>query len=372
MPYSSDVQWSTGVQMHLPFATAGDVAYVGHHSWNEINQANLGAIDFGTAYLPQYQDTTLAPSAIPGATAVSAAQMSPYPGFNGIQTVLTNGYRTFHSIQLSLNRRFKDGLQFGFNDTINLYEHAQTPPRLQHDASGAVSFRADQADQDRLLGNVYPVRHTMKANFVWALPKLHGDGTVSRAIGVAVNDWQLAGVWTGTTGASYVATFTYAANGTATNLTGSPAYNARILVDMNALGEGAGCNGDDPLRQFNTSAFSGPQPHSVGLDSGAGYLRGCFQSALDLALSRTIPVGKRRSVQFRLDAFNALNQAIITSRVASMSIASPSTSTVATNLPFDAAGNVIPTRAIPSGAGFGVANGYQPPRTLQLQIRFAF
>ena len=87
----------------------------------------------------------------------------------------------------------------------------------------------------------------------------------------------------------------------------------------------------------------------MGLDSGAGYLRGCFQSALDLSLSRTIRLAKGRNFQFRVDAFNAPNQAIITARNASMSIASPSTSTVATNLPLDATGNVIPTRAIPAG-----------------------
>ena len=80
MPYSSDFQWSGGLQVQLPFAIAGDFSYVGHHSWDETNQFNLGAIDFGTAYLPQFQDTTLAPSAILGANAVTPAQIPRIAG----------------------------------------------------------------------------------------------------------------------------------------------------------------------------------------------------------------------------------------------------------------------------------------------------
>jgi hypothetical protein len=43
-----------------------------------------------------------------------------------------------------------------------------------------------------------------------------------------------------------------------------------------------------------------------------------------------------------------------------------------TNLPYDAAGNAIDSRSRPRGAGFGVATGYQAPRSLQLQARFSF
>jgi hypothetical protein len=33
---------------------------------------------------------------------------------------------------------------------------------------------------------------------------------------------------------------------------------------------------------------------------------------------------------------------------------------------------VVESRSRPRGAGFGVATGYQAPRTLQMQVRFAF
>ena len=61
----SSTQWNGGLQMTLPWAIALDFEYVGQHSWNTTQGVNLNAIDFGTAFLTQYQDTTLAPSATP-------------------------------------------------------------------------------------------------------------------------------------------------------------------------------------------------------------------------------------------------------------------------------------------------------------------
>jgi hypothetical protein len=43
-----------------------------------------------------------------------------------------------------------------------------------------------------------------------------------------------------------------------------------------------------------------------------------------------------------------------------------------TNSPFNAAGELIDSRSRPRGAGAGVANAYQSPRRVQLQVRFSF
>ena len=213
-----------------------------------------------------------------------------------------------------------------------------------------------------------PVTHIIKGNFVWDLPRLSGNVRTTRALGLVLNDWKLAGVWTAQTGQDYVAGFTYAAGGAAINLTGSPDYAARIRI----LGDpGSGCS-DDPLRQFNTAAFAGPLAGSDGLESGTGYLKGCFQSAVDMSLSRMIRVGGAKNVQLRFDVFNLFNEARVTGRNTTMNLSSPSDPVNATNLPFDAAGNVIDARARPNGAGFGVANLYQTPRSVQLQLRFGF
>ena len=53
-------------------------------------------------------------------------------------------------------------------------------------------------------------------------------------------------------------------------------------------------------------------------------------------------------------------------------MANPSDPKTITNLPFDANGNLIASRSLPRGAGFGVATGYQAPRSIQVQVGFQF
>jgi hypothetical protein len=376
-PYPSDTQWSAGVQMLLPFAAGLDVAYVGHHSWNEIFPVNVGAIDLGSAFLPQNQDRTLAPSATPGAAAVSTPLLAPLRGYNNIVMTTNEGWRTYHGLQLSLQRRFSRGLQFGLNDTITLSDRAfcnagacpnPQPLRLQHNSDGTYAVRADQAEAEDLLGNARTPTHILKGSLVWDLPDLASNSATRRTVGWFVNNWQVASVWTASTGADYLIAFAYQNGGANVNLTGSPDYAARVRI----VGDpGSGCSAD-PLRQFNTAAFQGPLAGSVGLESGNGYLKSCFQSALDLSLARTFRLPGARTIQFRADIFNAPNQAIVTGRNMTMNLTNPNDPATITNLPVDANGNVIPARARPNGAGFGVANVYQTPRTVQIHIRFGF
>jgi hypothetical protein len=369
-PLPSSTQWNTGFQMALPFNTAIDVAYAGQHSWGFPQQVNLNAIDFGTAFRADNQDRTQT-SAVPGAASVAA--LSPdlaryfrgYGTINMQQAILS---RTYHSLQVSLNRRLRNGLAFGFNDTIGLSDRQSTTPRLQHNADGTITERADQAEADELLGNNNPQAHIMRANFIYQLPVMQGKPGVTALLAHLANDWSISGIWSGATPQTYAVNYQYQSNGLPVNLTGSPDYGARVrIVDD----PGSGCS-SDPYRQFNAAAFAGPLVGSVGLESGNGYLKGCFLSQTDLAIARNIRIGGTRALQFRLDIFNAFNQAGITNRNTTMQMASPATPTVIQNLPFDAAGNLIETRSRPRGAGFGVATAYQDPRTMQMQLRLSF
>lgn len=365
----SSTQWSTGAQMSIPWNSTLDVAYVGQHGFNLLQSVNINAVDFGTAYLPENQDPTLASSLTPGATAVHEDRLRAFRGYGNITQQWSRGWRTYHSLQLSLSRRFSNGVSFGINDTISLSDRQSTAARLEHAADGSYTLRADQDEADELLGNALSSRHVIKGNFVWDLPDMNGDGNAfTRVVAVLANDWQLSGVWTGATGSPYTVGYSYTSNGANINITGSPNYGGRIRLTGDA---GEGCS-SNLYQQFNTAAFAGPLPTSVGLESGNDYLRGCFTSALDLSLARNIRLGGGRTVQLRMDVLNAPNSAIITGRQTTMNIASPATAQVATNSPYDSNGNLIESRSKPTGAGFGVANNYQTPRTVQLQLRFSF
>jgi hypothetical protein len=363
----SSTQWNLGAQMTLPWSSALDVSYVGQHAWNQYNGTNLNAVDFGTTFLPQYQDPTQATTFL-GSNTVANDQMRAILGYGAINQQLSRGWNTYHSLQLSFQRRFKDGISFGFNDTISLSNIGSTGARLQHNPDGSYSYRADQAEADKLL-QTDPTFHTLKGNFVWDLPDLKSDQSGWKVVGYIVNDWQFSGIWTASSASPYQVGFSYQNGGGSVNLTGSPDYGARVRVNGDT---GSGCNSADALRQFNAAAFQGPLVGSVGLESGNNYVKGCFQSALDLSFARNIRLPKGRTIQLRADMFNAPNQAIITNRNTTMNLTSPSDPNTITNLPYDANGNPIASRSLPRGAGFGVATGYQNPRTVQLQIRFTF
>src|SRR5262249_3153576 len=80
----SSTPWNGGMQMEIPWAVTVDLSYVGQHSFNTFQGVNLNAVDFGTAYLTQFQDLTLAPNATPGANAVQTPLMRSILGYGAI------------------------------------------------------------------------------------------------------------------------------------------------------------------------------------------------------------------------------------------------------------------------------------------------
>jgi hypothetical protein len=363
----SSTQFSGGIQMAVPFSMTLDVEWVGQHSFNTVRTVNINAVDLGSAFLPQNQNPNLV-SATPGGAAVSNDLMRPYRGYAAINMRQFNGWRTFHSLQTSIQRRFRNGVSFGFNDTWVLYDHASTGLRLQHAADGSYSVRDDQAQADAMFGRVIPNKHVLKGNFVWDMPDLRKDGNAMQAIGLLINDWQLSGVWTAFTGSAYNVGYSYSSGGGNVNITGSNDFGGRVRI----VGDpGSGCS-SDMYRQFNAAAFQGPLSGSVGLESPNGYLRGCFLSQLDFTIARNIRMGGARNLQLRVDMFNAPNAAGVLGRNTTMNLASPADPVTITNLPYDAAGNILPNRVRPATSGFGQANSWQAPRSVQVQVKFSF
>ncbi|MEO8483144.1 MAG: carboxypeptidase-like regulatory domain-containing protein [Acidobacteriota bacterium] len=371
----SSVQWNAGVQMALPWSSSLDVSYVGNHGYNRLGAfqggttVNLNAVDFGTAYLPQYQDSTLTASAVPGATSLPDNSLRPYRGFGNINQNTTDFYDTYHSVQTSYNRRFRSGLQFGVNYTLGLQLVGNTglQQRLQHNADGTYSVRADQAQYEAQNKNLDNRRHTLKANWVWDLPDVRSENGALRALGFVVNDWQLSGILTTGSNGHYDLSYTYNTDGANKNITGSPDYAGKLAF----VGDpGKGCS-DNQYAQFNTASVAGPTYGSVGLESGRNLLLNCPDHTVDLAIARNIRVGGGRQLQLRLDAFNAFNVSIITARVTQVQYNSPTNQTLRNSQTL-ADGSVDPTKLTPKTAGFGAATGAQTMRNLQMTARFSF
>ena len=277
----SSWQWQGGVQMALPWTAALDVSYVGNHGFNRLRAfqggangaVDLNAVDIGAAYLPQNQDPTLGPSSVPGASAYTTNLLRAFRGLASINEQETRFWDEYHSIQTSLNRRFRNGLAFGTNYTLGLSLKGNTglQLRLQHAADGTISVRSDQAAYEAQNENLALQRHVIKSYAVWDIPNAPSRfGSVGKYL---LNDWQLSGVLTAgsayqpgavqankaaqannQTNGRYDLTYTYQNNGTNTNLTGSPDYAAKIVY----VGDpGSGCSSNQ-YAQFNTAAVTGP------------------------------------------------------------------------------------------------------------------
>jgi hypothetical protein len=306
---------------------------------------------------------------VPGQAALSANLLKPYQGLGTIAQQTTSFWDTYHSIQTSWNRRFRNGVQFGANYTLGLSLQGNTglQQRLQHAPDGSVSLRADQAEYEELNKNLDNRRHLLKVNAVWDMPDLRAENGVARSIGYIVNDWQLSGILTAGSAAAYDLTYTYQNNGSNQNLTGSPDYAARIRY----VGDpGSGCS-DNQFAQFDVTSVTGPTYNSVGLESGRNLLRGCPDHTVDLAIARNIRLGGGRQFQIRLDAFNAFNTVVINGRQTQIQYNSP-TDLFVRNAEFNADGTIASGRDIPKNAGFGAATGAQNMRNLQLTVRFSF
>jgi carboxypeptidase family protein len=387
-------QWQGGMQIAMPWAMALDVSYVGNHGFDRLRAfqggsngaVDLNAVDIGAAYLPQNQDPTLGPSSVPGASAYPPNLLRPFRGYSNINEQETRYWDTYHGLQMSLNRRFQNGLAFGTNYNLGLSLKGNTglQLRLQHAPDGTISIRSDQAQYEALNENLALQRHVIKSFAVWDIPNAPSRfGQVGRWL---LNDWQVSGVLTAgsayqpgavqangsaqasnQTNGRYDVTYTYQTNGAATNLTGSPDYNGKIIY----VGDpGSGCS-DNQYAQFDTTAVKGPTYGSVGLESGRFLLGGCANKTVDLAIARNIRLPGSKTLTFRLDAFNVFNIVVINDRVTNVIYRSPTDQTIV-NSQYLPDGTLDPNRLTPRNAGFGAATGAQPLRNMQLQIRFGF
>jgi hypothetical protein len=373
----SSFQWNTGVQMTLPWSSSLDVAYVGQRAWNQQNATgagangqNLNTVDIGAAFLPQNQDPTLAPNATPGANAVVADLMRSFRGYGNILQQMGDFWRTYHSIQTTYQRRFRNGVSAEVAWTWSLSDNGTTSlqPRFQHAADGTIVLRDDWDEFVELNKDQGLVKHRVRANFVWDLPDVAtGSNAVTRVAAAVVNDWQISGIVSLDSGTPYSVDFSYQSGGGSVNLTGSPDYPAKIRI---AGDPGSGCSSNQ-YRQFNTDAFAGPVAPSVGLESGRNYLTGCGDRTVDLAIARNFRLGGSRQAQIRLEAFNAFDTVVYNSRVTSVQFNSPTDQSVR-NPQYNADGTLNQARLTPANAGFGAVNGAQALRSLQLQLRFSF
>jgi hypothetical protein len=346
-------QWNLGLQRKLFRNFMFDLAYVGSTSDDLLRQSQINAPPLGATFLPQNQDPTRAPSTVPGATALPTDLLRPYPGYGAIRMWDYSGFSNYHSLQTGINRRYDNGFMFSFfyvwskTLTINNNDGAAGVPNLSEAETRRLDY--SYADTDR--------PHNFVTNFVYQTPEV----TQSWA-GLALNHWQVSGVYRWTSGRPYTVGYNIPGIGSA-NLTGTDGNPAaRIVLTCDP---GRGWSGDPYAQIGNVGCFAPPQPGSDGAESARYFVRAPPINNLDLSVSKTFPMPKNIRFEFRVDMFNALNHTQFTGVNATANFASLTDRTI-TNLPYDSNGNLVRPN------GFAAINGVAAPRTLQLVTRLTF
>ena len=246
-----------------------------------------------------------------------------FRGIGNITTDESNGNSSYHAMQLWVNRRFTDRLAFQVAYT---WGHAISDVALTsftNSTSDPFNFNADRGDAD------LDRRHTFVSNLVYVLPSFKKWG---RAGDLALSDWQLNGIvsYFGatpieiTTGANTIGTAS--AVGQRPNYTGAPLY----------LDTG------DSTRHLNPAAFATPAAGQMGT-LGKGAVRGKPITTVDFSVGKNWRFDERYGIQFRAEFFNLLNHT-----------------------------NFIGFDTDIRNLSFGTLTVAQPPREIQLGIKFTF
>jgi hypothetical protein len=101
------MSYSFGIQRNIGWGTIVDAAYVGTLARHLLERKNLNSIPLGTTLQPSAQDPSN-----PGSP-LASQYLRPYPGYGDIQYYNYDANSSYHSRQVTVNRRFTKRLEGG-------------------------------------------------------------------------------------------------------------------------------------------------------------------------------------------------------------------------------------------------------------------
>ena len=307
--------WSVGVQREIPLSFILDVAYVGRRGLylqreRDINQALPGTLQ-----------------ANPG---VNIAALRPFKGYGVIRLAENAGYSKYNSLQISADRRYKNGFRFALAYTLG---------HSEDNASGKRDVLFNNYDDSGYWGNSsFDRRHVFNFSYIYDLPFYRDQSGI---VGKVLGGWQLSGSTFMRSGTPLWVTESVDHAGTGDtfaspwNLNGDPKGNANEEFSAGAAA--------DQNFWFDPTVFSRPAAGTFGNGPRFNiYNPGQYQ--WDIALFKNVSFGGTKMAQFRAEIFNFLNHA-----------------------------NWNGAEANPTNAAFGRITGKDGSRRdIQLSLRFLF
>jgi hypothetical protein len=261
------------------------------HSWNMAYQRELGWGFTGeAAYVGnkgvdiQYRKDANAATVL-GLDQAGRPLFEPFGRIAAVNTFVP-GRSDYHSLQVKLDRRFRNGV---------LMTNSYTLGRGRNFADDN-GFIATPADPERAYGLAgFDRRHTWVSSFVAELPFFRDSQNPLRYV---LGGWQASGLLTLMGGTPINVT----ADGALLRAPGNTLYADRV-------GEPRIIGGYGPGQQyFDPSAYAQPAPATFGnLNRNGSGMRGPGFRALDFSLVKRLLFTGYQFAEFRVDAFNLTN-----------------------------------------------------------------
>ena len=306
-----------------------DVGYVVSLGRHLLWQRNLSPIALGANFLPQNADPTNTRVPLP------SSFLRGIVGYNDVLQREWAASSNYHSLQVSANRRFARGLQFGgswtwsksmdYNSSDLVTVSALVPVRV---------WNYGLSDFDRT--------HVAKINYNYDIPtpQWAKAGIAKQTLG----GWQVSGLTSFVSGAPATAGLNFVA---ATDVTGSASQGARVNIVADAVIP----KGDRTFsRNFNTDAFRPPPIGTIG-NSARYTMRGPGINNWDVAVFKNFVIRESLKLQIRWENYNFFNHTQF--------------SAFDTATRFDAQGRQVNAR-------FGEFISTRLPRQMQFSLRLFF
>jgi hypothetical protein len=272
--------WSVGVQREIPLNFIVDVTYVGRRGLYLQRERDINQALPGTA------------QANPG---VNIAALRPYKGYGTIRLAENAGNSKYNSLQISAERRYRNGFKFGVAYTLG---------HSEDNASGKRDVLFNNYDDTGFWGNSsFDRRHAFGFSYIYDLPFYRQQQGV---VGKIAGGWQITGatfmrsgtpLWV-TEGADIAGTGDTFGN--PWNLAGDPKSNANEQFSAGS--------GRDQNYWFDPTVYSRPTAGTFG-NGRRNNIYNPGQYQWDIAVFKNVSLGGTRTVQFRAEMFNFLNHA---------------------------------------------------------------
>src|SRR5262249_50370913 len=160
--------WNFTFQRELPGSMTVEVGYVGRRGIHNQRKRNINQLQ---------------PGAVQANAGVNPNALRPYQGLGILGIAENSGTSMYKGMQVSIERRFSTGVQFGIAYTLS--RATDNSSDLTDTLPNAYDDRGYQgiSDLDRT--------HVLIANYIYEIPLLKGTGTLLRR---ALGNWEVSGV----------------------------------------------------------------------------------------------------------------------------------------------------------------------------------